>query len=503
MYEMKRKAFGIFALLLAFVLLLCSCTGGGTPTGDGEGPADTGSETQQSLSVSLPYYKSDSCNPYFAVSTENRALSALFCAPLYRVNADYSAKAVLAKSIDGGGTSYTVTLTSAVFSDGRSLTAADVVYSFNLAKNSKWYGTRLANAASARAEGNTVVFTLTSPEPYFENLLTFPVVKSGTADTADAIPVGTGTFVFSADGTVTENPHGARGAVQSVSLVDIQDADNLGNALEIGNIDFVFDDFAGGDYTRIVAQNTFVTMNNLVYLGVNCTAGALTSAAVRTAIYYAVDKDDVAASAYRGCGESAAVPFHPAFCRAQGLSAGQAAADTARASEILGKIGYNRYDKKGHLTNGHNTLEMSILVNGANGFRLSAAYTLAENLNAAGFSVTVESVTDEVYAARVASGAFTLYLGEVKLGENLSLSPFFGGAASAGADTSLPVFSAYTAFAAGEIGLSAFADAFLNDMPFVPICYRAGLAAYSRGIAPDFSAAAYDVYGDIALWTAA
>ena len=128
---------------------------------------------------------------------------------------------------------------------------------------------------------------------------------------------------------------------------------------------------------------------------------------------------------------------------------------------------------------------------------------MADNLNAAGFSVTVENVSDEVYRARIASGAFTLYLGEVKLGENMSLSPFFGGAASAGADSALPVFAAYTAFAAGEVSLSDFANAFLDDMPFVPLCSRAGLAAYSRSIAPDFSAAAYDIYGDITLWTAA
>ncbi|MGN0571228.1 MAG: ABC transporter substrate-binding protein [Candidatus Fimenecus sp.] len=500
---MRRKALGGLALLLTFVLLFCSCTGGGEPTENEENLSNAGNETVQPLSVSLPYYESDSLNPYFAVSTENRALASLFCMPLYRVNADYSAKAVLAETIDGGGTSYTVTLKNAVFSSGKSVTAADVVYSFNLAKNSAWYGTRLANVQSATAQGNTVVFVLTSPEPYFENLLTFPVVQNGTADSADAVPVGSGAFILSADGTVTENPHGSRGAVQTVQLVHIKDANNLGNALEIGNIDFVFDDFADGNYTRIVAQNTFVTMNNLVYLGINCTVGALTSAAVRTAIYYAADKDNVAASAYRGCAESAALPFHPAFCKAQGLSDGQTAADTARASEILGKIGYNRYDKNGHLTNGQNTLEMTILVNGTNGFRLSAAYALAENLNAAGFSVTVENVTDEVYSARIASGAFTLYIGEVKLSENLSLAPFFGGAASAGADTALPVHAVYTAFAAGELSLPEFANAFLDDMPFVPLCYRAGLAAYSRGITPDFSSAAYEIYGDITLWTAA
>lgn len=499
---MKRKALAVLALFSAFLLLFCGCTGTENGGEHGENTIGDGQTPTQAVSVSLPYFESDSFNPYFAVSAENRALSALFCEPLYRVNAAYSAEAVLAKSMEGGGTAYTVTLKSAMFSNGRSVSAADVVYSFNTAKNSEWYGARLANVQSAKAQGNTVVFTLTSPEPYFENLLTFPVVRQGTADTADAVPVGTGAFVLSADGAVTENPQRTRGAVQTVNLVQIHDANHLADALEIGNIDYAFASFSDGTYTRIVAQNTFVTMNNLVYLGMNSTSGALSSAAVRTAVYYAADKDAVAASAYRGCAESTALPFHPAFCKAQGLSVGQTAADTVRASEILGKVGYNRYDKKGFLTNGQNTLQMTVLVNGENGFRLSAAYSIADSLNAAGFSVTVESVDSTTYSARIASGAFTLYIGEVKLGENMSLSPFFGGAASVGTDSALPVVAAYAAFAAGELSLADFADAFLDDMPFVPLCYRAGLAAYSRNLQPDFSAAAYDMYGDITLWTA-
>lgn len=500
---MQRKTVSALALFLAFLLLFCGCTGGGNTPDNGENPTDEQNTPTKSLSVSLPYYESDSLNPYFAVSLENRALSTLFCEPLYRVNADYSAKAVLAERMDGTGTAYTVTLKNAVFSNGKSVTAADVVYSFNAAKNSGWYGARLANVQSAKAQGNTVVFTLSAPERYFENLLTFPVVRQGTADTADAVPVGTGAFVLATDGTVTENPQRSRGAVQNVNLVHIKDAKNLGNALEIGNIDFVYTDFSDGAYTRIVAQNTFVTMNNLVYLGINGSAGALSSAAVRTAIYYAADKDHIAASAYRGCGEGAALPFHPAFCKAQGLSVGQTAADTERASEILKKVGYNRYDKKGVLTNGQNTLQMTVLVNGENSFRLSAAYSLADSLNDAGFSVAVESVDSATYSARIASGAFTLYIGEVKLGENMSLSPFFGGAASVGMDSTLPVNEDYAAFAAGEMTIADFAGAFLDDMPFVPLCYRAGLAAYSRTLQPDFSCAAYAVYGDITLWSAA
>jgi len=170
----------------------------------------------------------------------------------------------------------------------------------------------------------------------------------------------------------------------------------------------------------------------------------------------------------------------------------------------LKKIGYNRYDKKGKLTNGQNTLEMTVLVNSDNNFRLTAAYNLAENLNAVGFSVTVESVAYEEYTRRIAAGDFTLYIWEVKLPENLDLSVFFaGGALSKGLNTELPVFSEYAAFCRGERTAAQFAESFLDDMPFVPICYRAGMAAYSKAVQPDFSSAAYDIYGDITLWKTA
>lgn len=492
----------LLCLLLAMVLLLSACTGQ-TPEEDAGQPEIGESETAAALSLTLPYYENDALNPYFAASSLNRALAALFCEPLYRVNADYSASGALAESASTVDNSCIVTLKSAVFSDGSSITAADVVYSFNLAKASDWYGVRLSNLASAEARGSTVVFTLLAPDLYVQNLLTFPIVRRGTAESADQVPTGSGAFVLSADGSLSKNPHASFGAVESITLLHIKDPDSLGNALEIGNIDYMFEDFADGAYTRIVAQNTFVTMNNLVYLGINSSVGALQSAAVRTAIYYAADKDDVAASSYRGCATAAGLPFHPAFCAAQGLTGGATAADTARATEILNKLGYNRYDKNGLLTNGQNTLQMTILVNSENSFRLTAAYNLAEDLNAAGFSVTVESVSSADYAARIASGNFTLYIGEVKLAENLSLSPFFGGSAAVGIPAELPIFSAYTALCKGETNLAGFTSAFLDDVPFVPLCYRAGMAAYSKEVKPDFSTAAYDAYGDIAKWTAA
>lgn len=497
----KNRIRAVFALLLAFMLLFCAC-GPTTPEKTPNTPENGGDSAPAALTLSLPYYENDSCNPYFAQSALNRALSFLFCEPLYRVNAAYAAEAILAESASADKTSCTVTLRDATFSDGTAVTAEDVVYSFDLAKSSAWYGARLVHIDSARAGGKMVTFTLLSPDVYVQNLLTFPIVRRATADTAEQIPIGSGAFVLGGSGTLTQNPKKSTGAVEAITLVHTKDTETLGRALEIGNIDYLFEDFSTGDYTRIVAQNTFVTMNNLVYVGVQSASGALQSAAVRAAIYYAADREDIAASAYRGCATPASLPFHPAFCAAQALTT-QTTSDTERATEILRKLGYSRYDRDGRLTNGQNTLQMSILVNQENSFRLTAAYNLAEDLNAAGFSVTVEAVSADVYKSRIAAGNFTLYIGEVKLSENLSLSPFFGGSASVGIDTELPVTSEYAAFCAGERTPEQFAAAFLDDMPFVPLCYRAGMAAYSKGTAPDFSTAAYDIYGDITRWTAA
>lgn len=85
---------------------------------------------------------------------------------------------MIAEKGDISGTSVTVTLSGARFSDGSSVSPQDVVYSFNKAKASSRYGQLLSNIQSAKASGGAVTFTLSSPDPYVLNALSFPVVKT-------------------------------------------------------------------------------------------------------------------------------------------------------------------------------------------------------------------------------------------------------------------------------------------------------------------------------------
>lgn len=80
----------------------------------------------------------------------------------------------------------------AVFSDGSAVTAQDVAASFNQAKASSNYRALLSNLLSCTAEENTVVFTLSAPDPQFQSCLTFPIMKTGT----ESNPIGGGRYVL-------------------------------------------------------------------------------------------------------------------------------------------------------------------------------------------------------------------------------------------------------------------------------------------------------------------
>lgn len=103
---------------------------------------------------------------------------------------------------------------------------------------------------------------------------------------------------------------------------------------------------------------------------------------------------------------------------------------------------------------------------------------------------------------RLDKGDFDLYIGEIRLSANMSLSPLLteGGAAAYGIDQAGAAAQAYAAYLAGEKTLADFCAAFVQDPPFLPLCWRQGIAAYDRnmsGVTPT----AFDVYHGIEGWT--
>lgn len=491
---MKRKWISVLVLLLCAATVFTACDGDSTeetkPSGDG------GVQTEKT-EMTVPYLEADSLNPFFAVSTENTALGELCFEPLFRITANYEAEPALGASYKNDGAILIVTLADRVFSNGKAVTAEDVVYSFNKARGAQRYAKVLNCFASARASSaKTVSFFLVAEDKYAVNLLHFPIVQKDTAEDRDKMPVGSGAYRLSEKALVKNSKSTAAAKREKINLFPISDAKYEVGALEIGNLSCMLTDFSNGTGQRVSANTKNVPLNSMVYLGINCWNGALSSAAVRTAISNAIDSEEVVSTSYQGYALPASTPFNPLWAAAKTVKGRSTKGDAERAKSILERVGYNRFNAKGIRTNGTYVLSYTLLVNSDNSFRTAAAQRIAKSLNEAGFTVTVKAVPYAEYVSLVNNSSFDLYLGEIKLTENMNLNPFLvgGEVAAKGVNASSEVCLQYRSFKAGQTDINAFMEQFLTDMPFVPICYREGMFAYREGFSGEFPYAYCNLY---------
>lgn len=498
------------AFCLAVLLLLCSC---GRGSGGEDAPATTEPASQQTEAsgplsenaVVLAFNVNDSLNPYTAASKQNQDLSTLLYEPLVYLNENFEAQMCLAKVISGEGVSYTIALRDgAVFSDGTAVEASDVVYSFGLAKaNPKW-SAGLQQIASMAVRRGDISVTLTAPNILFQNLLDFPIIKQEGAESGT--PAGSGRYVYQKQDTVsllTANPHysGAAPQVGTIRLADVPDDEALQNSLQIGSITAYYTDLADCNIPRLTGKTARVNLTNMVYIGANASRGALGNEAVRRAVSKAVNRETIAQKAYYSYAEAATGPLPPQFKALDISNESFYIQNKEEAVSLLESAGFTEEREDGVRTNGQVALEVSLLVNEENAFRTAAASLVQRQLEEAGFGVTVETLPFADYSARIRAGDYDLYMGEIRLSNDMDLSPLLvqGGVSSYG--LAIGAASAeYAGFRSGEGAPSAFGEAFQTSMPFIPLVYRQGVLTYPGEVGTGVRASVSDVYLNIGSW---
>ena len=117
--------------------------------------------------------------------------------------------------------------------------------------------------------------------------------------------------------------------------------------------------------------------------------------------------------------------------------------------------------------------------------------------------MNLSSLDFDSYKAALESGSFDLYLGEVRLGTNMDLTPFFSSAGKAkfGIDLSSSVCGAYFDLKSGKIDVSTFVGVFDEELLFLPLCYREGAMYYSRALKYEGSPVIGDIYSNAYSWS--
>ncbi|MCL2300640.1 MAG: ABC transporter substrate-binding protein [Firmicutes bacterium] len=517
MYPRTRR---ITALLLAFTLAAClyACKPGAPDEPETAAPPATQAQPRDTLT--LPFARQDVLNPYALTAALNRNLSTLLYEGLFLTDETWKARPVLAEKIEQTAPlAWLVTLRAGrVFHSGAAVTAADVVYSFNKARNTRDFEARLENISKCAAVEGAVEFTLRGANQYVAANLDFPIVPAGSAETGllpeakggylftkASTPAGTGKYKLSERENAFVLEYDARHPgpapwVTTIELYGTHSAGALLYGLEMGNYHFAYDNLNDGETARVNATTMRVPTTNLVYLGYNSNRGALQDAGVRAALGACINKAALLSEAFHSYARPTDTPFPPGW---HGITQGDfdKPYNAAGARKALEDLGYTEL-KNGVRGSRHRQLSFTLLVNSDSPAKLAAARAVKVQLGTCQIAVDVQAVPEAQYLAAVRGGWFDMYIGEVRLTPDCSLAPLLlsGGAASAGINVWGAASSAYGQLLQGLIPAAKFVSVFQEEMPFLPLGCRDGMAAAVRGLRVPAGPRQGDLFCGIAEW---
>ncbi len=450
----------------------------------------------------LPYFSNDSLNPYSAKQSVNFYMGSLIYEPLFRLDNSFNPQGIIAEKYELSDVKCTVTLKKGLkFSDGSSITAADVVASFKTAKKSNLYSQRLSNAMSCSAKGNTVIFTLKAPDIHFAKNLNFPIIKGGSSKT---LAIGSGRYKFS-DTTplsLAKNELSVQKNTQinGISLVEINKYSTLPYMVKIGSVNYVYATSKHFDLKTAASKTSQVITNNLIYLGINSENPYLANQDIRKAISLLINRKSILTDAFANGGYATASPFNPQSTDLNSKDYKFDLTNTSAAAELLTVAGLVK-DKNGKFVDAEEIpVTLRICVNKSNSAKVRAAQSIKLSLDAAGFTTEIIERADADYRASVSSGTFDLFIGEVKLTPDNDISPLLSKGSLNLCDDMGETLAAYNKYLAGEIVLSDFLRTFDLKTPFIPIMYNNGTVVSSGTLSGNGVVTEYDIFADMDKW---
>ena len=201
------------------------------------------------------------------------------------------------------------------------------------------------------------------------------------------------------------------------------------------------------------------------------------SALVRQAFAKAFDRAAIVNGILDEHGVGAELPVHPAHENWHTEAANALEYDLQVAAELLAQAGYQRDEETGLLRKKKKTLEVTLLVNSDNGVKLAIADQLAETMTALGVTVTVSKLPWKDYMTALTTGAFDLYLGEVRLTADFDVTELLIGSLNYGGfdptllESALIKRNTTTGHQRYWYSRALWED-FVNEVPIAPLCFK-------------------------------
>lgn len=414
MCVIKRILTVALCMVLAFALSGC-----GNGLKNGELIIENGA-TEMNMAV----FDVDTLNPLKTKSQSVAEMLTLIYEPLFAFDENLNSVPCLAESVSfsADGMTARVKLASDVkWQSGADFTAWDVIYTINEIKSCDSiyrHNAEPVSAAEADTDG-TLILTLAEPTMNLEGLLSFPVMRNGSAETADEMPDGTGAFSV-ADKTasaihLTANKYKKTSSVAAVNVHIMRSEGACLNAFEANDIDVITSaavDLGESTPAGETAIHRY-TSNRMTFLGFNCTLEKYREPYLRLALGKMIDRDRLVEKALFGKAEICRLPFNP-----HSSIYNETDGPEIDISGTMQKAGYTKRDGK-YVSETGEQAAVDILVSVEDGRKVSVAQMLAEQLKTEGIAAAVSVVSFDEFSERIAAKKYDLFVGEVTMRDNL------------------------------------------------------------------------------------
>ena len=532
---MKKRGYYklIAAVLCAAVLLgVCGCgrkTDAGT-TDNGAPPVPsneiTGGIPQTHKTAAEPdklftlrFTPGESINPMHCDDVYNDAVSSLMYEGLFRLDESFQPQNVLCESYETmDGKTFNFTIADVKLHDGTALTAEDVAYSINFARNSTKYYARLKNITGcAPLEDGRVQVTLERCNYALPALLDIPIIKDGSG--SDDVPPGTGPYKYIKAGNfyVLRAFDGYRSAealpFEMIYLKEFAD-DNIVESFADFSLDLIWADTGADGSVNLHSDHESRLYDTAVlqYIGFNSSSTVMNDANVRRAISAAVNREYIVNTIFGGSGRPATLILNPAYYLYNTAWEAGCGYSPAQLSANLAKSGLADKDSDGFLeypvSGAYQSFTIRFIVNSENKKKVEAAESIAENLRRVGLNVELRELGWNDFKSALNSGSFDMYYGEASLTRDFDFSVLmgssgsldYGGMGGSSLDALCRAFSSAETDEAKAEAAKALCVSAAESAVIVPVMYRQYVIYTHRGVIEGFSPSVSGVLLDIAEW---
>ena len=452
---------------------------------------------------SIAYAPQDGFNPYLSQSNLTMQMGDLLFDHMVDITPQMTLQYKCVSAVQTSGLTAVLTPDETYrFTDGTPVSAEDIAACIEAARVSANYAGQLAGVEKAEVQGSNVLVTLKAPDSLFAYLLNLPVMKA--EDVQSRQPRASGRYTYGSETVLLKNDthkEVSLTAPNEIHLIPCKGFDEIINALSTGGVSLYATELENNAASSTTSLQNFYKMNSLVYLGLNGLLGeqhVLASAAGRRAVGSIVDRSILAEKCYFSRAYPATGALNPSYPCVNLQQTLPATADTAVAEQLMTGLGYKKNMLDGYYEKAGKRLELRLLVYSGSTNKRYLANVLSEHLQQNGFYINVEETDNfDIYTQKITAGDFDMYIGEVKLYNNMDLAPFLpAGAAASGMVQSEALLAAYAAMRENITHVPAYEAAFAAELPYVPLVWRCGTLVTAKnvhGIVPTVSNTFYNI----------